>query len=200
MSIVKQAVLEAGVLEIGRFQFSGDTEDQTKANNKLNFDNLYDHPESLHIVVHHLGRVVHAAKPDALLGIKSGGERLACKINEDPEFLTLPMIHLDKDEERSVNGKKAFTFSSPEDKELLEQVDSLVVVEDVFRKFTNTLGVLAVEGVLEKTRLVAGVWDRGFHPSRAPLPVPHEALVTEYIPRWLRRAEELYLHGVEIEE
>lgn len=200
MNIVRQAVLEAGVLELGSYHFSGDEPAAPPANNKLNFDRLFMCPDELRIVVHHLGRVVHSAGPDALIGIKSGGEKLAEEINNRPEFPALPLIRLDKDPEQSTVQKKSFVPSTPEDIELLNEAESIVIVEDVFNKFTNTLGVLAVKGVLEKTRLAVAVWDRGLHPSRLPLPVPSKALVAEHIWRVLRPADDLFYYGRHQEE
>src|SRR5690606_15944101 len=115
MNIVRQAVLDAGVLERGSFHFSGDEPGAAPANNKLNFDQLFMYPDELRIVVHHLGRVVHSAAPDTLIGIKTGGERLAEEINNRPEFPTLPLIRLDKDPEQSTTHRKSFVPSTPED-------------------------------------------------------------------------------------
>lgn len=199
-SIVRNSVLQAEVLEIGDAVYTGDTENDPIANNKLNFDRLHEHPQQLQIVSHHLSRVIFHYRPQALLGITKGGEMLAEVVNNNPEFPDMELIYVDKDEEHSSPGVKAFTLRSNKDKEILDFVDSLVVVEDVIRKLTSTRGVLAIKGVLEKTLAVVGVWDRGLHPSREPLPVPTETLVTEYIPRKLRETDEIYIDSARLTE
>ncbi len=192
--IVRKTVLDAGVLEIGSFNFAGDPEGTEKANNKLNFDKLFKNPTALRKVARFLGSVAALYEPQALIGIPEGGENLAEAVNLYSE-ITLPLVLLDKDEENSTHEHKLFTFRDFNDQDLLDSVKRVVIVEDVFNKFTNTRGVLEVEDVLGKTVGVVAVWDRGIHPSRIPVPVPHEALVQEYIPRHIGKGEALYFEN-----
>lgn len=181
--------MQAGVLELGRVKFaSGD-----KANNHLSIERLFEHPLQLETILHRLGDVALRFEPDLLVGVPTGGEKLAERLS-DAKYVGVPIAHLVKVENQP--GKKTFGYRTPDDLDLVMSADRLVVVEDFFNKLTSTRGVLEVPGIAERAQAAVGVWDRGFHPSRDTLPIPVEALVTEYIPKFLRQAEELYSLGV----
>ncbi len=189
----RQAVLNSGVLELGKFEFANGN----KSNNKLNLDKLFEHPAHLDLILRHLAEIAMRYEPDVLVGVPSGGQEIAIKL-VDKLHIFPDLAQLKKVESKP--GLKTFTYASGEDEDIIKSAKNIVVVEDVFNKFTSTRGVLAVTGILEKTQAVVGVWDRGFHPSRGFLPVPKHALVTEYIPNYLREADDIYPYGVPVTE
>lgn len=193
MSVCRRAVLQAEVLELGNFQFaSGD-----RANNHLSIERLFEHPLQLKTVLRHLGNLAVRFEPELLVGIPSGGELLADALSV-PQYVGVPVAYLDKVED--LPGVKKFAYRTPEDEDMVGEVERLIVVEDFVRKLTSTRGVLEVPGISNKAQAVISVWDRGYHPARGELHIPTEALVTEYIPNFLREADEIYSWGVPARE
>ncbi|MBI1857343.1 hypothetical protein HY003_04120 [Candidatus Saccharibacteria bacterium] len=188
----REAVLEAGVLELGFFEFASGK----KGNNKLEIDHLFTPENSLRlkIIMHHLARITMRFEPDVLIGIPRGGEKLAEELVKQPELRGTSTAYLQKID--SDLGSKSYDYKTEEDGYLIVGSSNIVIVEDVFNNFTSSRGVLEVPEVLERTRALVAIWDRGNHPSRPGVPVPYEALVTEFIPSNLNEYDELYGYGV----
>lgn len=187
MSACRKAILNAEVLEIGDFQYANGE----RGNNKLNFDNLFKHPLNTKTVISHLGRLAAKYEPDLLIGVPRGGQELAELIIEN-KCLEVPVAKLSK--VSSDEGNKWFEYSSDLDEELVLGSERIVIVEDVFNKFTSTLGVLTLDLVFDRTVAAVACWDRG-DPLRDPLDLPHDALVREYIPNIIDQNNSLYNYG-----
>lgn len=185
----RRAVLQSDVLELGNFEHA----DGQKSNNILNMTELLRHPDHSDFILGHLGEIATRYEPDLLIGVPTGGQKFADKLSDD-ERVCLNTAQLIKIEDKS--GLKKYSFASEEDEDMVINAQKIVVIEDVFIKFTSVRGVLALPRIIEKTQAVIGVWDRGRHPSRRSLNVPVHALVTEYIPNFLREADEIYQYGV----
>lgn len=191
----RKAILEAGVLELGAFEL----ENGTRANNKLIIDNLFniENKLRLQIVMRHLAKVAMKFKPDVIIGVPTEGEKLVKGLSEQQDTCHVPVANLRKTLDTA--GNKLYEYKTIEDQELVSESQSLVIVKDVFDKFTSIKDVLSVSGISERTSAVIAVWDRGNHPSRPRLSVPSEALVTEYIPNNLHVYNEIYGYGIKID-
>lgn len=188
MNVCRKAILHAEVLELGDFQYANGE----RGNNKLNFDNLHKHPLNREVVLRDLGKLAAKYKPDLLIGVPRGGQFLASILTES-KHLDVPTARLFKyTNSHAING---FLYVSEADEELVLGSERIVIVEDVFNRFTSTLGVLALDLVYDRTVAAVACWDRGA-PTRDPLDLPHEALVKEYIPNIIDEYNSLYTYGV----
>lgn len=194
MGSCERAVLLADCLELGRFRHANGR----KSNNKLNLDHLHEHAHHLQTVLLQLGNIALRYSPDLLVGVPSGGTFLADKLTDDG-YLNIPAARLSKESDEF--GLKTFTYDSDEDMDLITSAERIVVVEDVFNKFTSTLGVLALAGIKQSAVAVVGIWDRGGdHPSRLSPAVPAHALVSRYIPNFLHESDEIFEYGVQADD
>jgi len=179
MNSCRKAILNAGVLERGATIYASGSE----GNNKLNFDRLVESPLHLETVLRYMGKAALSYDPDLLMGIPTGGERLA-EIMAGTNHLDLPIARIAK--QKDLPGTKTFDYKTTDDEKLVLASKRIVLIEDVFNLFTSTRGALAVSGVLERTQAVIAVWDRGRnHPARNIPPVPFQAMVSEHIPNFL---------------
>lgn len=191
MGQCEKAVLLADCLELGKFKYAS----SQKANNKLNLDHLYEHPLHLRTVLTQLGNIALRFEPDLLVGVPAGGTVLADKLTDDG-YVGVFTANLRKEVDE--DGLKTFGYETDEDADLIMASSRIVVVEDVFNKLISTRGVLALPEIHKRAVGVVGVWDRGKHPARISADVPLEALVSQYIPNYLREKDKIYQYGVEV--
>jgi hypothetical protein len=151
---VLEAVLDAGVWELGTYKFAtGKT-----GNNKLFMDRLLKRPEQAEMFLSTLGALALSYEPDGLWGVPSGGQQFAIELGH---MLDLPVVKLKK--VSSLPGHKTFQFATPEDEVAAKKAARLAAIEDVTNEFTSLKGALDNSELRRKTYGVASGWRRGHH-------------------------------------
>lgn len=189
----EKAILLSECLELGQFRLASGE----KSNNKLNIDKLYEHPHHLRTILMRLGRLVIRQEPDLIVGVPSGGCMLAERLHDDG-YVQTPTARLTKIE--LGDERVGFDFDSGFDSELVEDSSRIVIVEDVFNRLTSTRKVTNMPLIRDRVIAAVAIWDRGFHPSRPPLDVPSEALVTRGIPNFIKPSNPYYPYSVPASE
>src|ERR1700683_2028658 len=87
--LAKTAVLEAGCLISGHFVFAA----REHALQKLELDYLWNHPHELDVILDELARADGLPPADAILGVPTGGQRLAEAL-APPSYTRLALIRL----------------------------------------------------------------------------------------------------------
>lgn len=192
---IAYAILGAGVLRLGRFEF-----DDGPSNNKLEMERLF-RPENrakAASVITGLGRLATRFRPDGLYGIPPNGGYFAQALGQ---VLELPVIDLHRVKRPS--GLKLFepvdasADSSPG--YVLEDLWRLVGIKDVSATFGSVEDCLRSPNLARRTAAVVTVWARGeMAPFDSPVwdQAPLHALVYEPIPRQLSPGHELCGYAV----
>jgi orotate phosphoribosyltransferase len=148
---VKQAVLEADVYIEGHFVFA----DGNHSLNKLEIDHLWHHPDCLEVVLQALSEARDLPAADLILGVPSGGQRLA----EALAVRTgLPLARL----ARVPGGaKQDFHFASPADAKAAAGAKSPRVYEDVVSTLSSIAGVIRLLDPSRQDIHALAIWRRG---------------------------------------
>jgi orotate phosphoribosyltransferase len=149
-SHTKQAVIVAGVLQEGHFVFA----DGDHATQKLEMDNLWDHPAQLRVVVQALADADGLPLADVLLGVPTGGQRLADAVGE---MSGLPVVQLER---VSGGAKQDFRYVSSKDKELALSARAPRIIEDVVTTLSSVAGVVRLLHTEQDIQSLA-IWRRG---------------------------------------
>src|ERR1700683_2253232 len=83
------AVVRAGCLISGHFVFAA----REHSLQKLELDNLWNHPRELAVILNQLARADGLPPADAILGVPTGGQRLAEAL-APPSYTRLALIRL----------------------------------------------------------------------------------------------------------
>ncbi len=150
---VRQAVIDAGGLVSGHFVFA----DGAHALVKIEMDFLWEHPEQLAAVLDGLAQAEGLPEADVILGVPSGGQRLADVLGE-PVWTGLPVVKL----QRVPGGtKQDFEFVSEADRELALGAKAPRIYEDVVTTLSSIAGVVKLlEPERQDVRSLA-IWRRG---------------------------------------
>lgn len=159
-------------------RYDGQFASEDYANNKLDGELIKDNPPLRSMVGRRLGKRVMKHNPEFVVAVPYGADWEAADVGEQKD---LPVVRL----KRNSLDKNRFEFKSLGDKALCMTLDIGVLLEDVFSKFTNTRRCLAIPELGNRIVAVEAVWDRGFPEEREELEIPHDALITEPIPRML---------------
>lgn len=180
-------ILETGALEMGEFLHRSGA----YANNKVNTNAVRDHEPTRKKVVDHTCDKLDKYNLQAIVSTPKSADWFAAAVGLE---LAKPVIYLNS--ELQPDGTKIFDYRTRDDETLAMETDRLGIAENVFNKFTSTLGVLAVKGIAERAEVAFAIWDRGCHPSRTDLIIPHHALVEKYIPNYISPDDDsLYPYG-----
>lgn len=148
---------------------------------KLEFDNVRDHPEALKTVLDKVAEKINAYDSDLLLGVPYGGQWLAEKLITTGR-LNLPLAYLERPQ------KYLYMIASPEDEKKILKAERPMIFDDV----VTTLGQMGRVAELvknhkpdiEEIRGVA-VWLRGDeHPDYKNLFNSIDYLIEEKIPHY----------------
>jgi len=150
---VKQAVLDAGVLQSGHFIFA----DGDHADIKLEMDNLWNSPENLAIVLDLLTDAKGLPPTDVILGVPRGGQMITQEIVASKR-LDLPIALL----VRVPGGKKQdFRFVTKQDEELAKSAKSVRIYEDVVTTLSSIAGVVKLLDPKKQDIHSLTIWRRG---------------------------------------
>ena len=149
--IYKRAVLDAGVLTRGHFIFA----DGDHAEEKLEMDNLWKHPESLRIILDGLAEAEELPEADIIMGVPEGGQRLADAVGPN---IGVPVVSL----VRIPGGaKQDFTFATASDEYLARSATSVRIYEDVVSTLSSVAGVVKLLDPQSQEINVLAIWRRG---------------------------------------
>jgi orotate phosphoribosyltransferase len=150
---LKKIVLEANVIETGHFIFANGNH----ALVKVEMDRLWEHPNALAIILEHLAQAQGLPPADVVLGVPTGGMRIAEKLSET--YLNgLPLSRL----ERIPDGtKQDFRFCSDYDREVALSANSPRIYEDVVTSFSSVAGVVRLLNPREQDIHSLAIWRRG---------------------------------------
>lgn len=160
------------------------------ANNKLDLDGkrvISQNPRLFELIVRQLVAVVEAYEPDLIVPVPNGANLYAQRVARALGFGCRCVI-LSKDQ-----STRGIVVSSAT-QEAIEAAESILVLEDVANRFTNTRLLLAA--LAKPVGAVVAVFDRGDPSSREPLPADtrFEALVAETIDPLITPASPQYRH------
>jgi orotate phosphoribosyltransferase len=143
------------------------------ANNKLEVDKLQRMPSLRAQVSEALVLVAKKFNPDMVMAVPRGGNWVAIDLAWN---LGAAILLLDKNEETG-----DFHFQSGGE-DALRTSRRLLIVDDMFTKFTNTRKAMELPGVRERAVGAVAIDDRGDSSKRVDVNLPHDALFQEYIP------------------
>lgn len=165
-------VLSANVLEHGHFIFA----DGQHARVKLEMDHLWEHPDRLGVVLKALAEPRGVPEADVLLGVPTGGQRLADALGE---LTNMPVVKL----ERIKGGaKQDFQFVSKQDEALAKSARSLRVYEDVVTTLSSIAGVVRLLDPSKQVIHSVAIWRRGEVNPKYRVGVVDHYLVEEPLP------------------
>lgn len=149
--LARQAVIGANAFETGHFIFA----DGEHAVTKIEMDNLWDHPAKLETVLKLLAAANGLPAADVILGVPTGGQRLAEAI---ASLTGLPLARL----ERIPGGaKQDFRFASPADQTLALGAKSPRIYEDVVSTLSSIAGVARLLDPGRQDIHSLAIWRRG---------------------------------------
>lgn len=139
VNLVKDAILDAGVLIDGHFVFA----EGRHSLQKLEMDNLWLHDKSLGLVLGEMKKEMKKQNFDIVSGVPTGGMKLAEKLveskSDDEKLIILKRI--------PGKGKRDYDLLNPDDRYFLKKAKSILIIEDV----VSSLGsVAAVVKLLRK--------------------------------------------------
>ncbi|MFS8158596.1 MAG: hypothetical protein ACMG6E_00010 [Candidatus Roizmanbacteria bacterium] len=173
---IKSAILSSGVLQKGHFVFA----DGNHALIKLEMDSLWDFPENLDIILSALATVEGLPKADMILGVPTGGQRLAQEIGK--RFLDIPVILLERIPGMS---KQDFRFVSEKDEKLALNSQSIRIYEDVVTTLRSIAGVVKLLDPKRQDICSLAIWKRGETKKKYQKGVTDHYLIKEYLPSFL---------------
>lgn len=152
-NLIKPVLKRAAVLEAGHFVFAAGHH----AIQKIEMDHLWEHPDSLKVVLEALAAAENLPPADVILGVPRGGQLLADALS-DVAWTGLPMASL----ERVPGGaKQNFRFVSERDRELALGARSLRIYEDVVTTLSSVAGVVKLLEPQRQTIHSLTIWRRG---------------------------------------
>jgi len=150
-SKTKQAVTGAGAFITGHFIFA----DGEHAITKIDMDYLWEHPDHLETVLVLLAKADGLPPADVILGVPTGGQRLAEAIAVKTG---LPLARL----ERVPGGaKQDFRFVTPEDQALALGATAPRIYEDVVSTLSSIAGVVRLLEPTGQDIHSLAIWRRG---------------------------------------
>lgn len=169
---IKKAILGADVLQTGHFIFAnGD-----HATIKLEMDNLWEHSVELDLVLKALAKADGLPPADVLLGVPTGGQRLADALGE---LINIPVIQL----ERVPGGaKQDFRFTSAKDEQLAKNAKSLRIYEDVVTSLSSIAGVVKLLSPKTQNIHSLAIWRRGIVKPAYQIGITDHYLIEELLP------------------
>lgn len=168
MDTIRQAIKRAGVLTHGHFVFA----DGDHAMVKLEMDKLWEHPKELDVVANALAEAKDLPPADIVIGVPTGGQRLAVKTG-------LPMAYL----ERVPGGaKQDFRFVSVRDETLARGAKSVRIYEDVVTTLSSVAGVVKLLEPSRQDIHLLAIWRRGETKPKYAQGVTCHYLVEEMFP------------------
>ncbi|OGK16635.1 hypothetical protein A2690_03405 [Candidatus Roizmanbacteria bacterium RIFCSPHIGHO2_01_FULL_39_12b] len=151
--MIRESILAAGVLINGHFVFA----DGDHSFNKLEMDNLWDHPNQLALILHALAAAESLPEADVLIGVPSGGQRLVTTMHE-LGFDERPIAWL----ERIPDGRKQdFRFRAKADRELALSASSPRIIEDVVTTLSSVAGAVRLLRPDVQEIHALAIWRRG---------------------------------------
>lgn len=159
-----------------------------QANNKLDLEKITGSVKLRARVAVRMAELVRQSefypKLDMIVAVPNGANWLALDMGY---LLGRFVLQLDKDPET-----KDFSFRHNGDNQLAG-TKNIIIVDDVLNQLTNTSKVYELPDMAERTNAVFGIWDR--NPDRTTsctLPVPVQAIISEYIPAQLPSDSKLW--------
>ncbi len=147
--------------------------DGEQANNKLDLEEIADNPLLREQVGKQIALLAKKYNPDLVVGVPQGANWLAADV---ADYLKIQKVLLRKNPET-----KVVSFANEEDKIRCEKSSRIVVIEDVFNKYTSTRRVLALLPASSQAVAAIAIWDRGVENKREPLSVESKALIAFHI-------------------
>ncbi|MGB4758491.1 MAG: hypothetical protein WBP26_00365 [Candidatus Saccharimonadales bacterium] len=167
--------LHTDILQASFCRYDGPLANGENANNKLDLERIKDIPDLRQRVSGLVAEKVKLHRPQLIVPVPNGANWLGSDV---AGLLDIEWLVLQKD----IETKEISYFAGG--LAVVQSIERLVVVEDVFRKFTNTNKVLALEGIGERAVAAEAIYDR--NPNRIEdIGLPHDALVKQYIPTQL---------------
>lgn len=153
MSSAKQAIMNANVSVDGHFIFA----DGAHATTKLEMDRLWDHPAELAVILDLLAQDDELPSPDVILGVPSGGQRLAIELVASGR-IEAPIARL----ERIPGGaKQDFRFVTEEDAARVRAAGTIRIYEDVVTTLSSIAGVVRLLDPARQQIDSLSIWRRG---------------------------------------
>lgn len=153
MEEIRDAIVRAGVLTDGHFVFV----DGDHALLKVEMDKLWEHDAELSLVLEALAHKQGLTKPDAILGVPRGGQKIAEALVARG-LTTVPLIHI----ERVPGGaKRDFQFCSEADRVLAENAKNILIYEDVVSTLSSIAGVVKILNPEKQHLESLAIWRRG---------------------------------------
>ncbi len=172
----RSAVLASDCLIPGHFVFAAGHH----AVQKLELDNLWDHPHELDTILALLAEAPGLPPADAILGVPTGGQRLAEAL-VTRHYLDLPFIRL----ERVPSGaKQDFRFSSAVDEQIAKHALNPRIYEDVVTTLSSIAGVAKLLEPDRQAINALAIWRRGQVQPRYQVGITHHYLVEKLIPNY----------------
>jgi len=174
---VKTAVLHAKVLREGHFVFANGGH----GNIKLEMDKLWESSQDLDLVLHALAQACLILNSDIVLGVPTGGQRLANALGER-KLIEVPVLQL----ERIPGTKQDFRFKQDSDQEVAQQARRPCVVEDVVTTLSSVARVVRLlKPNLQDIHSLA-IWRRGVVSEEYRKGVTDHYLVEQELPVFSR--------------
>ena len=149
--LARAAVLNSGVLIEGHFVFA----DGDHAFQKLEMDNLWEHPDELKTIIQLLAEAEGLPEADLIIGVPTGGQRLAALVVTQTH---IPFIEL----ERVPGGaKQDFQFLNLRDKKRALDAHSPRIYEDVVTTLSSIAGVVRLLNPSLQDIHSFAIWRRG---------------------------------------
>ncbi len=174
MEEIRDAIVRAGVLTDGHFVFV----DGDHALVKVEMDKLWDHDEELSLVLEALAHKQGLTKPDAILGVPRGGQKIVEALVAR-RLVDAPLIHI----ERVPGGaKRDFQFCSEADRMLAENAKNILMYEDVVSTLSSIAGVVKILQPERQHIESLAIWRRGIPKEKYKVGVTDFYLIEEDVP------------------
>jgi orotate phosphoribosyltransferase len=180
---IKDIIMQSGVWHLGAFVFASGKE----ANNKFEIPAILEREEVAEPLMRELGYLALEHSPDALWGVPSGGQEIACYLGGE---LGLPVVCLEK--KLVTPGKKSFEYASRGAERLAQQATRIVGVEDITTEFTSLMGALELPVLRSKTQGIVSVWRRGTPDIERDIGIPVSWLAEEAVPNMITPNQPFY--------
>jgi hypothetical protein len=174
---LKKIVLEANVIEEGHFIFANGNHGLVK----VEINHLWEHPSALAAIMEHLAAAEGLPKADLILGVPTGGMRIAEVLTE--KYLKgIPLARL----ERIPGGSKQdFRFCTDHDRNLALSARWPCIYEDVVTSLSSVAGVVRLLNPSVQDIHSLAIWRRGVVDDRYRIGVTDHYLIEEVIPDYV---------------
>lgn len=176
--VTAERLFGTGILEPGDWLFHGGQ----PANNHVSMEHLFEpgNEAVLDDSVRGLAKLATELQAKVLVGIADGGTHLAELVGEE---MRLPISRIKK--QLQPDGKNGFDFTTSHERQRVERLGNLVIVDDVATRLSSLERVMQIPAIGAKAVGFVAIFCRGLIEDQVNVPLPKKYLVEQYIPAQL---------------